>query len=180
MATEIETSGQARAYLITADEPFARKTRAALAAFDSAWQDLSDLIPTMLFSGSAWPKSRRWNARAWSWSFEDTARLRSHALPWGRLAGGVDAAEAERLGMERILKSMEADNARPSMHIWCASMSLRARQMPLWRFASSGVAGGVLMMLLFAQGITSRIEQLHENIARWAPGRRLESAAGSG
>jgi hypothetical protein len=59
-SSEIEMNAQARAYLITADESFAGKTQEAMAAFDSAWRNLSDL------TACAWPKSRRWNARAWS------------------------------------------------------------------------------------------------------------------
>jgi CHASE3 domain sensor protein len=81
MATEIETSAQARAYLITADEPFARKTREALAAFDSAWQNLSDLIPDDALQRQRLAQVAALERSRVELVFEDTARLRSHALP---------------------------------------------------------------------------------------------------
>src|SRR5580698_5203016 len=110
-SSEIEMNAQARAYLITADESFAGKTQEAMAAFDSAWQNLSDLTAdnrvqsVRLAHVAALERSRVER------TFEETARFRSHALRWDQLAGALTAAETERLGIESILKSMEADNA---------------------------------------------------------------------
>jgi signal transduction histidine kinase/CheY-like chemotaxis protein/HPt (histidine-containing phosphotransfer) domain-containing protein len=178
MATEIETSGQARAYLMTADEPYARKTREALASFDSAWQNVSDLVPDALQRQRLTQVAALERARV-ELVFKDTARLRAHALPWSGLGSALDAAEAGRLQIERILKSMEGDNARSIGECLVRVNDLRARQSGILAICLVlGVAGGVTMTVLFAQGITGRIEKLRGNIEQLGAGADIEALPG--
>jgi len=179
MATEIETSAQARAYLVTANEPFARKAREALAAFDSAWQNLSDLIPDDALQRQRLAQVAALERARVELVFKDTARLRFHALTWGRLSEALNAADAERLGIERILKNMETDNARSIAAYLVRADELRARQNSIMAICLLlGVAGGVTMTLLFAQGITSRIEKLRGNIVQLGAGADIEALPG--
>jgi signal transduction histidine kinase/CheY-like chemotaxis protein/HPt (histidine-containing phosphotransfer) domain-containing protein len=179
MATEIETSAQVRAYLIAANEPLARKTREALAAFDAAWQNLSDLIPNDALQRQRLAQVAALERLRVELVFKDTARLRSHALPWGQLAAALNAAEAERLGMARLLKSIQADNAGSIDAYLVRAGQLRTRQTSIIAICLLlGVAGEVTMTLLFAQGITSRIEKLRGNIVQLGAGADIEALPG--
>jgi signal transduction histidine kinase/DNA-binding response OmpR family regulator/CHASE3 domain sensor protein len=179
MVSEIETSGQTRGDPIIANETFAKKTREALAAFDSAWQDLSDLTPDDSFQRQRLAQIAALERSRVERIFEQTARTRSHVLPSGRLAAALNTAEAERSGMQHILKSMETDKARSIDAYLVRAHELRARQngiMAICLFL--GVAGGITMTLLFAQGITSRIEKLRANIAQLGTGAAIEALPG--
>jgi signal transduction histidine kinase/DNA-binding response OmpR family regulator/CHASE3 domain sensor protein len=173
-ASEIEMSAQARAYLITSDQSFAGKTREAMAAFNSAWQNLSDLTPDDSFQSQRLAQVAALERSRVERIFEDTARSRSHALPWGQLAAALSAAEAERLEIERILKSMRAGNARAIDASLARANELRSRQNSILAMSVFlGIAGGAAMTLLFARGITSRIGRLQRNIAQLAAVSRL-------
>jgi signal transduction histidine kinase/DNA-binding response OmpR family regulator/CHASE3 domain sensor protein len=178
-ASEIETTAEVRAYLITADEPFAKKTRDALAAFDSAWQNLSELT-----KDDPLQRQRLANVEALERSrveriFEDAARSRSHTLLWDQLGGAVNAAESERLRMQSILQSMQADNARAVDQSLGRSHALLARQNNILAIGLVLVAvGSAAMTLLFARGITTRIVKLQGNIAQLAAGTRTDAMPG--
>jgi signal transduction histidine kinase/DNA-binding response OmpR family regulator len=178
-SSEIEMNAQARAYLITADESFAGKTREAMAAFDSAWQNLSDLTADNRVQSVRLAQVAALERSRVERTFEETARFRSHALRWDQLAGALTAAETERLGIESILKSMEADNARAIGAYPVRANQLRARQNAILAICLFlGVAGGLATMLLFAQGITSRIEKIQRIIAQLGSGAGIEPVPG--
>lgn len=178
-ASEIETSAQARAYLITADERFAGKTRDALAAFDSAWQNLSDLTQDDPFQRQGLAQVEALERSRVERIFEDTDGLRAHALLWDELGRRLKASEAERMGMERTLQSMEEANTRAVDLYLGRTDALRA-----WRNAILaiglflGVLGSAATLLLFAQGITSRIVKLKGNIAQLGAGSRIDALPG--
>jgi CheY-like chemotaxis protein/nitrogen-specific signal transduction histidine kinase/CHASE3 domain sensor protein/HPt (histidine-containing phosphotransfer) domain-containing protein len=177
--SEIEMSAQARAYLITEDESFAGKTREAMAAFDSAWQDLSDLTADDRFERQRLAQVAALERSRVERTFEDTSRFRSHALPWDQLAGALTAAEAERLGMENILKSMQADNAASIGAYLVRASQLRARQNTILAIGLFlGVVGGLALTLLFAHSLTSRIETIQGNIAQLGAGAGIEAVPG--
>jgi signal transduction histidine kinase/DNA-binding response OmpR family regulator/CHASE3 domain sensor protein len=177
--SEIETSAQTRAYLITADDQFARNTRAALAAFDSAWQNLSDLTKDdppqrrRLAEVEALERSRMERI------FGDTDSFRSHTVLWEALWRSLIAGEAERMGMESILKSMQDANTR-AVDVYLK----RAGQLRVWRNSILGiglflgVAGSMGMLLLSAQGITGRIGKLQGSIAQLSSGAGTDALAG--
>jgi signal transduction histidine kinase/DNA-binding response OmpR family regulator len=177
-ASAIEMSAQAGADLITADKSFAGKTREATATFDAAWQNLSELTANDRFQRQRLAQVAALERARVEHIFEDTARLRSHPLPGAQFAG-THTAEAERSGMERILKSMQADNSRAIDEYLVRTNELRSRQYSIMGICLFlGIAGGVTMTLLFAQGITSRIEKLRANIAQLDPGASIEALPG--
>jgi CheY-like chemotaxis protein/CHASE3 domain sensor protein/HPt (histidine-containing phosphotransfer) domain-containing protein len=177
--SEIEMSAQARAYLITADESFAGKTREAMAAFDSAWQNLSDLTTDDRFERQRLAQVAALERSRVERTLEDTSRVRSHALPWDQLARALTAAEAERLGMESILKSMQADNARAIGAYLVRANQLRARQNTILAIGLLlGGVGGLALTLLFAHGLTRRIEKIQGTIAELGSGAGIERLPG--
>ena len=178
-ATEIEMSAQSRAYLITGDESFAGKTREAMAAFDSAWQNLSDLTPDDSFQKQRLAQVAALERSRVERIFEDTPHFQSHARPWGQLAAALRGAEAERSEIERILKSIEAGNARAMEAYLARANELRSRQNAILAVSLFlGIAGGAAMTMLFARGITSRIGRLQRNIAQLATGSRIDALPG--
>jgi len=173
--SEIEASAQMRAYLITADEQFASKARETLADFDSAWQQLSDLT-------TADPDQRRRLVQIATLErsrveriFGDTARFRSRDLPRRQLDATLHAAEGERLGVERILKTMQAANTGAIDAYLAGVGESRARQNAISAIGLLfGIAGGVTMSLLFAHEITSRVGKLQGTIAQLASGADVD------
>jgi signal transduction histidine kinase/CheY-like chemotaxis protein/HPt (histidine-containing phosphotransfer) domain-containing protein len=172
--SEIEASAHMRAYLITADETFASKAREALAGFDSAWQRLSDLT-------AADPDQRRRLVQIATLErsrvdriFGDTARFRFRDLP-RRPDAALHAAEAERLGVERILKTMQAANTGAIDAYLAGVGESRARQNAVSAICLLfGIAGGVTMSLLFAHEISSRVGKLQWTIAQLASGADVD------
>ncbi len=111
--------------------------------------------------------------------FEDTPHFQSHARPWGQLAAALRGAEAERSEIERILKSIEAGNARAMEAYLARANELRSRQNAILAVSLFlGIAGGAAMTMLFARGITSRIGRLQRNIAQLATGSRIDALPG--
>jgi signal transduction histidine kinase/CheY-like chemotaxis protein len=178
-ASEIETSAQAHAYLITADEQFARKTRESLAAFDSAWQILSDLTNDDPLQRQRLSEIEALERSRVERIFGDTEGFRSHTLLWDDLGRSLKAGEAERMGMERVLKSMQDVNTRAVDAYLDRAGQLRARRNAILAAGLFlGVAGSAAMLLLAAQGITSRIGRLQGNIAHVAAGTYMDALPG--
>jgi signal transduction histidine kinase/DNA-binding response OmpR family regulator/CHASE3 domain sensor protein len=177
--SEIETSAQARAYLITANEPFAGKTREALAAFDAARQSLSDLTTDDPFQRQSLAEVAALERSRVERIFEDAARSQSHTLLWDQLAEALNASETDRLRMERILQAMEAANARAVEGYLVRAHALGVRQNTVLAMGLIlGVLGGAAMALLFARDLTSRIGKLKGNIAQLEAGIRVDTLPG--
>jgi signal transduction histidine kinase/DNA-binding response OmpR family regulator len=177
--SEIEASAHVRGYLITAEEPFAVKARAALAAFDQAWQKVSGLTAG---DGAQTERMARIalveRARV-ERIFGDTARFRKHTLPASQLAPAVNAAEDERLRLERILETVEQANTQKVEANLARLQWLRDQQNTVSAICVFlGLAGGLAMTLLFAQGITGRIARLQTNMAKLAAGESLDALPG--
>ncbi len=168
---EIEASAHVRAYLITADEPFADKAREALADFDSTWQKLSYLTADQPAQKQRLGQVAALERLRIERIFGNTARFRSRDLPWGQLRVALNAAEAERLELERILNTMEETNTGAITAYLGRVNALRGRQNGIMTICVFfGIAGGLAMTLLFAHGITGRIGKLHKNIAELSRG----------
>ena len=177
--SEIETSGQLRAYLITGDEPFAIEARGSIAAFESAWRSLSNLTRNDSLQRQRLAQIEVLEREQVEHIFGNMARFEAGDLRGQQLAGSVRAAETDQIGLERILKTMGAANAAAIDAYPVRVDKLRARHVAISTFCLfAGVAGGVLMMLLFAQGITGRLHQLHQNFARVASGEDLNPLEG--
>jgi signal transduction histidine kinase/DNA-binding response OmpR family regulator len=177
--SEIETSAQARAYLITADDRFAGRMRRTLADFDSAWQNLSDLTKDDPSQRQRLSEIEALERSRVERIFGDTDGFRAHTLPWDDLGNSLKAGDAERMEMERLFTTMEEANTRAADAYLQHAGQLRPRQnasLAIGLFL--GIVGGVAMTLLFAHGITSRIEKLRENVARLGAGADIEALPG--
>jgi signal transduction histidine kinase len=178
-ASEIQASADVRAYLISADERFANKARVALAAFDTAWQNLSELT-----TGDPAQRLRLAQAAALERSrveriVKQTLRFGSESSPRDNLVFSLEAAETERLALERILEGMHAANGGAIGAYLVRVDQLRGRQNGIMTICVFfGIAGGVIMTLLFAQGITGRVGKIQENIAQIAAGTGLDRLLG--
>jgi signal transduction histidine kinase/CheY-like chemotaxis protein/HPt (histidine-containing phosphotransfer) domain-containing protein len=176
---EMETSAQARAYLITADERFAGRMRSALADFDSAWQNLSDLTKNDPSQRRRLSEIETLERSRVERIFGDTDGFRAHTLQWDDLGGSLKAGDAEGMEMERVFASMEAANSRAADASTARAGQLRGRHNTSLAIGLLlGVAGGVALTLLFAQGITGRIEKLRENVAQLGAGADIEALPG--
>jgi signal transduction histidine kinase/CheY-like chemotaxis protein/HPt (histidine-containing phosphotransfer) domain-containing protein len=178
-AADLETSACVRAYFITAQESFAARTRSSLAAFDSARQQLFNLTADS-------PRQQQQLAQITSNGhdhderlFGNLARFRSGVLPWDQLRTALGEAEAERVQMENLLKSVDQDN---SLRLETALNRVRALRVQQSAFTGIclvfGLAGGLSMTLLFARGITGRLGQLQRNFAHVAARSAPESLLG--
>jgi len=166
-AAEIETSAAVRAYIITAQEPFAGRARSSLAAFDGARQQLSNLTADTPIEQQRVAQIAALEHSIEERMFGDLARLRLGVLPGDQLRAGLSAAQTQRSRMEDLLKWMEQDNARQLDIASIYSRQLRAEQGAVTGACLFfGLSGGVAMTLLFAGGITSRIAALQGNVAR--------------
>ncbi len=178
-ASEIETSAQSRAYLITAHAPFEKKTREALAAFDSAWLILSDLTKDDPAQRQRLSEVESLERSRVERIFGDTEGFRSHTVQWDELGSSLIAGDAERIGMERVLQSMQDANTRAVEAYLGRASQLRIRRNTVLAIGLLlGVAGGGAMLLLSARGITSRIRKLQSNIAQVAAGTRIDALRG--
>ena len=178
-SSEIETSTQARAYLITADEQFARKTREALAAFDSAWQNLSELTKDDPVQSRHLAEIEKLKQSRVERIFGDADGFRSHTLLWHAIGRSLIAGEVERMGMERSLKAMLDANTRAVDAYLDRAGKLRDRRNGILGLGLLlGVIGTAVMLGLSAQGITSRIRILQANIAHVSTGTRIDSLPG--
>jgi signal transduction histidine kinase/DNA-binding response OmpR family regulator len=176
---DLETTAQARAYIITAQESFASQVRASLAAFESSQHKLLNLT-----ADSAAQQQRLWQVAALEHArvermFGDFARFRSGALPWDQFRGAVGQVEAERGQKEELLQLMERDNARQLDLFRGKVERLRAEQGAITGMCLFfGLLGGVATTLLFAQGITSRIAHVQRNVAQLSSGAAPRQLAG--
>ncbi|MGA2881600.1 MAG: ATP-binding protein [Bryobacteraceae bacterium] len=178
-SAEFETSANARAYLISAQESFVSRTRLSLARFDSARQQLLNLT-----ADSPVQQQRILQIAAIGHAHEermfgDIARFRAGVLRWDQVRSGLREVETERLQMEDLLKLIEQDNTRQLEILSGRVDTLRAQQSGFSGVCLIfGLAGGLAMTLLFARGITNRLGQLRRNVAHLASGTIPEALTG--
>jgi signal transduction histidine kinase/CheY-like chemotaxis protein len=177
--SENEASAQVRAYLITSDETFAGRTREALAKFDSTRQNLSDLT-----AGDPPQRQRLVQLAAIEQVrvariFGEMSGVQYHAFPHDQLGAVLEAAEGDRTRLLHILTAIDSANTQHISAYLARVDELRARRNLVTAAGLlAGLAGGVMMTLLFAQGISRRVSRLQENIARLALGRELDPLPG--
>jgi signal transduction histidine kinase/DNA-binding response OmpR family regulator/CHASE3 domain sensor protein len=178
-AAETETSANVRGYFITAQEGFATRSRSSLAAFDSARQELSNLTMDDPLQQRRLAQIASIEHAREERMFGDIARFRMATLPWDELRTGLGKVETGWLQMEDLLKAMEQDNAGQIEIAFRRTEELRAQQSAITGICLClGLVGGVAMTLLFARGITSRIDRLQRNLARLPSGAIPEPLAG--
>jgi signal transduction histidine kinase/DNA-binding response OmpR family regulator/CHASE3 domain sensor protein len=178
-ASDSETSSQLRAYFITTQESFAGHARASLRSFDSARQKLLNLT-----ADAPWQQQRLAQIAVLDQAREErlfggVARFRSGDLAWGELRTLLQGGEAEQGQMEEQFRKMEQDNSR-QLDVYFGRVNALHRQQTVITGICLifGLLGGATMTLLFARGITSRIQQLRWNTDRLAAGAPLDPLSG--
>ncbi len=176
---EIEASAHVRAYFITGQESFAANARDSMAGFDATVQKLSGMFEDhpdekqRLAEVAALERSRMERI------FGAMARFKAGALPEEQLRAALLAGEAERLRMESSLAALEKTEQG-----W---LEARLRQVGELRSILAaaigfcmffGVAGGVIISMLYGSGITRRVKKLQENVAILANGGVLNPLPG--
>ena len=178
-AAGAELSADARAYFITAQEPFAAQARSSLRAFESSEHHLLNLT-------AASPVQQQRMARIASLEqareerlFGGIARFQSGDLPFDQLRAEVLGVETGRKQLQDLLKSMESDNAYQIGLFLSQAAALRAKQGVVTGVGLLlGLLGGVAMTLFLAQRITTRIARVQRNVARIAAGSAPDRLAG--
>ena len=178
-AAETEASAEVRAYFITAQESFVSRTRSSLAEFDSARQHLVNLTADSPADQQRLAQIAAIEHAREERMFGDIARFRLGLLPASQLRDSLQAVDAGRSQVAGLLKSMEQDNARQVEALLHRVDATRAEQSAITSLCLFfGLLGGVAMTLLFARGITSRIDRLQRNLARLPGGATPEPLAG--
>jgi PAS domain S-box-containing protein len=173
-SSETGTSANIRAYYITADDSFRVETGHDMAQFDRALARVAELVADspgqtqqVLRVGTLHDARADEIARG-------MAQFRSARLSKEQLHDSTAMNETRRLEMVRILNGIETGERR----LREVSRRQSARLSALLRVATlilglAGVLGGVVISLLFAAGITGRIERLQGNVALLKAGRPL-------
>ena len=174
-STETEASAHIRAYFITADDSFRAEVRRDAARFDNALESLANLVAhsprqtqEVLRIGALHHARVDEISRA-------VARFRSASLSKEQLRASTDINETRRLDMVGFLDAMEAEERglREASRQQAVRLRTQLRAVTLI-FGLLGFVGGAVTSLLFAAGITRRIEKLHRNVARLTAGQPLD------
>jgi PAS domain S-box-containing protein len=174
-ATETEVSAHIRAYFITGDVSFWNEVGQDAAGFDSDLLRLARLV-------EANPKQQQEVLRVGALHrarmaeiSRAVARFRPAVLSTKELIrSSTGANETRRIEMAGVLDAMEGDERelREAGRRMAGHRRSQLRAATLI-FGLTGVLGGALISLLFASGITGRIERLGRNVARLKSGRPL-------
>ena len=174
-ASEEGVSTAARGYFITRDDMFAARLRESIASFDTARLRLTALAEAdpveqrRLAEIDAIQRSRVER------NFALIASVKSGALPAAALAEALRAAEGDRLDLEKRIGEVLETEQRALEARMKRVDALRARLRSIIGIcALFGIAGGLVISLLFAAGITSRITMLKENVRKLASGCALD------
>ncbi len=178
-AAEAEASADARAYVITGQESFVSRGRYSLAAFHSARQQLLNLTADSPLQRQRVGKIAAIEHSLEERMFGDLARFRLGALPLDELRAAVNGGQTQRSRMEKLLKSLEQDNARQRETVSRRASELRVQQGAMVGIcAVFGLLGCVAPTILWARSITGRMDRLQRNLARLGIGAIPEPVVG--
>ena len=182
-AAEADTSAGTRAYFITSQKFFVARARSSLAAFHSARQQLLKLTADSPLQQQRLSRIASSEQAREERMFGGIARFQSGASPLDQLRIELLRVETERRQMEGVLKSMESDSAIQIGAFLSQAARLRAEQGAMTGICLFlGLLGGVAMTLLFARGITGRVDHCPTQLGAVAGGaapelwRRTKSA----
>jgi len=178
-AAEAETNAAARAYFITAQESFVQEARTALAAVDSARDQLLNLTADSSTQQERIAQVARMERAGEERMFGDIARFRVGEFPRDQLRAALGQVQTERVQMEGLLQLMEQENTHQLEISLSRVRELRAQQYAITATCLFlGLLGGVAMTLLVARSITVRVDRLQRNLAGLAGGAIPEPMAG--
>jgi PAS domain S-box-containing protein len=171
----MDTSADTRAYFITVAESFRAAGRRDIARFDGALVRLANLVDgDSRLTREVHHVGDIHRARV-DEVLGATSRIASGSLSKEEMRGVLMRSEARIRDQRAILSSIEdremalreasrQEAARSSAHLYAATLIC----------GLFGVVGGVVMSLLFASGITRRVENLRRNVARLKAGQPLD------
>jgi PAS domain S-box-containing protein len=175
-ADEISASAAMRGFLISGDERLASQIRGSLAAFQTTGEQLAELIADDQTQRDRLDVIEALQRRRTEAIFVDLARFRAGMLSRESQREGLFTAERERGEMEELIATMLARETRMFEERTARAQALRSRLSAVIGIcAIGGVLGGCIISMLFASGITSRIEKLKQNVSRLATGARLDA-----
>lgn len=168
---DAEAAAEMGAYFLTGDHAFTLRLRELLSSFDSAWRRSVALTrdrpaqQARLVQIAGMARSRSEHLLA------ATARFHPNALSTAELRGAVLAADQERRQMASVIEAMLGEEkGLLDERLSHAALLLSGVQSISVICVIFGVAGGVIISVLFASGITIRIERLKENLTKLATG----------
>src|SRR5260370_10159221 len=166
---EAEASTETRAYLITGDHGFTLLLWEILSSFDSARKRSVALTADRPMQQRRLAQISRLARSRSDRLFGPTALFHSNALPANELRAALLAADQDRRQMETVIEAMLEEEKRILDERLRGAASLRSEIQGVSAVCVIfGVAGGVGMSILFASGITLRIERLKQNVAKLA------------
>jgi signal transduction histidine kinase/CheY-like chemotaxis protein/HPt (histidine-containing phosphotransfer) domain-containing protein len=178
-AAEAEMSADARAYFITAREPFLARARSSLESLESSRHKLLDLTADSTVQQQRMARIASIQQAREERMFGGIARFRSGAFPLDQLRGELLRGESERQQMDSLLKSMESDSANQMRLLEIQAARLRVEQGAVTGLGLFfGLLGCIALPLLFARGIGTRIAGPQRNVARLATGAAAERLDG--
>ncbi|HXA64589.1 MAG TPA: ATP-binding protein [Bryobacteraceae bacterium] len=172
---DAEASAETRAYLMTGDDGFKLRLGEIFSSFDSAREKLVALTADRPAQQKRLAQISQMARSRPERLFGATALSGSNALPANELHAGLLAADQQRRQMETVIEAMLEEEKRVMDDRLSRAALLRAEiQMSSAICVVFGVVGGVVISILFASGITFRIEKLKENVAKLPTGGLLE------
>jgi PAS domain S-box-containing protein len=172
---EAEATAEIRAYFITGDDGFNLRLGEIFSSFDSAREKLVALTADRPAQQKRLAQIARMARSRPERLFGTNALSHSNALPANELHAAVLAADQQRRQMETVIEAMLEEEKRVMDDRLSRAALLRAEiQMISAICVIFGVVGGVVISILFASGITFRIEKLKENVAKLATGGLLD------
>src|SRR5208283_3732416 len=171
---ETEASAHVRAYFITGDDSFRTEAGRDASRFENTLGNLANLVAA---NSKQRQEVLRISAlhRARVDEMQRAVELfRSASMSKEQLRASTDINETRRREMAGALDAIEADEwgLREMSRQEAVRLRNQLRTATLI-FGLLGVVGGTVISLLFAAGITRRIEKLHRNVVRLKTGQPL-------
>ncbi|HEY4364142.1 MAG TPA: ATP-binding protein [Bryobacteraceae bacterium] len=173
---ELEASAHVRGYFITGEGEFSARVQDSLAMFDATRENLTGLSADNPSQRRLLDQIATLERSRYERIVSTVVRYRWGVLSTGQLPLILKEAEGERVQMESFLTAMTREENRLLEIRMNRLDTLRAELRAISAICVFlGVAGGVVMSILFAKGITTRIEALQYSVARLPEGRVLDS-----
>ena len=173
---EAETTAEARGFFITGDEDFALRLREILVQFDSSRERLAALTADNPAQQTRLAQLRELMRSRVERLFGQIALIHSNASTWSELRLNILGGARERRQIKTVIQALLSEEKRLLDNRLHRTSVLRLELQGISAACVVlGVVAGIVISILFAAGITVRIERLKENVGRLATGRPLDS-----
>src|SRR5215472_7742537 len=172
---DAEAKADIRAYFMTGDAEFKLRLTEAISNFDYARRRLVVMTGDRAAQQTRLTQIDRMARSRAEHIALITAHFQSNTLTTSELRAAVLGADKERRQMETVIGAMLEEEKRALDGNLGRAAMLRAEIQEISAiFVIFGVVGGVVISVLFASGITFRIEKLKQNVAKLATGGVLD------